>query len=356
MKNIFTDIPYADGHMGRRQMVDEKHLLVMQVALKPGQKVPQHDANSNVHLLVIEGRVVVTLSDKDIAAPAGALVPVAFQTPMSIRNDSDANASFLILKTPNPSDMVSQAPVIREDQTVAEFVIEHPELREKLEKMGIDYCCGGKRPMGDAVKAAGLEWAAFLDALKKTPAPKARDGAQADWSSASLSVLADYILEKHHTFMKEQLPRLDELLGKVQKAHKAQHGEMLAGLRRVFDSLREEIESHLIKEERILFPAIKGIDAFVGGTGGLPVIHCGSVANPIRQMELEHDSAGDALAEMHRITGNYTLPEDACQSFAALYEGLQAMEADLHEHIHLENNILFPKSIEREQTMNNKLR
>ena len=105
MKNVFEDIPYTDGQMGKRQLVDETHLLVMQVALQPGQQVPPHNANSNVHLLIVEGQVIVTLDGKDTAAAKGALLPIAIQTPMSIRNDSQENASFLIFKSPNPSEI-----------------------------------------------------------------------------------------------------------------------------------------------------------------------------------------------------------------------------------------------------------
>ena len=105
MKNVLKEIPYAGDGMGKRQLVDEKHLLVMQVALKPGQQVPQHNANSNVHLLIIEGQVIVTLDGKDAVAAKGDILPVAFKTPMSIRNASKENASFLILKSPNPSEM-----------------------------------------------------------------------------------------------------------------------------------------------------------------------------------------------------------------------------------------------------------
>lgn len=347
IKNIYKDVPYTEGRMGNRQLVNEKHMLVMQIALKPGQQVPLHKANSNVHLLVLEGDVIVTLDGQDVPAPRGTLLPVAFQTPMTIRNDTDSNASFLVLKTPNPSEMSAGGITVREDQTVAELIIEHPELREKLEKMGIDYCCGGKRPLGEAVGAAGIEWPVFVRELQE----EAKPSAQKDWSRAPVTELADHILNRHHTYMKEQLPRLDGLLSKVRSAHGENHGPMIDELRRVFDSLRSEIEMHLLKEEQILFPAIKAVDAFVSGTGELPEIHCGSVANPIRQMEHEHDSAGEALAEMRRITGNYTLSEDACQTFAALYDGLQAIEADLHEHIHLENNILFPRSIRQESEM-----
>ena len=105
MKNVFEDIPYTDGQMGKRQLVGETHLLVMQVALQPGQQVPPHNANSNVHLLIVEGQVIVTLDGHDIAAAKGTLLPIAIQTPMSIRNDSQENASFLIFKSPNPSEI-----------------------------------------------------------------------------------------------------------------------------------------------------------------------------------------------------------------------------------------------------------
>lgn len=105
MTNVLKDVPYQDQGMGRRKLVDEKHLLVMQAALKPGQVVPQHDANSNVHLLCVEGAVIVTLAGKDVPLATGDLLPVAFRTTMSIRNDGKENASFLIIKTPNPSEM-----------------------------------------------------------------------------------------------------------------------------------------------------------------------------------------------------------------------------------------------------------
>jgi regulator of cell morphogenesis and NO signaling len=131
-----------------------------------------------------------------------------------------------------------------------------------------------------------------------------------------------------------------------------QHGALLNKLQELFDALEAELAEHLQKEEQILFPAIKGIDFFVSGNGTRPEFHCGTIDNPIRQMMLEHDNAGGVLAEMRQLTDNYQLPADACRTFGALYDGLQALEADLHEHIHLENNILFPKSIEQEKTMN----
>jgi regulator of cell morphogenesis and NO signaling len=148
--------------------------------------------------------------------------------------------------------------------------------------------------------------------------------------------------------MKEQLPRLSTMLGKVKKAHGDKHGEMLTELEAVYGSLREEIEMHLMKEEEILFPYIHQIEAYATKQGPKPQVHCGTIVNPITQMEHEHENAGRALEQMRKLTNNYTLPDDGCTTFAALYEGLAAMEDDLHEHIHLENSILFPKAIDLE--------
>jgi len=178
------------------------------------------------------------------------------------------------------------------------------------------------------------------------------DTAATDWIQVPLSVLADHILTTHHVFTKTQLARIDTLLAKVQNAHRIQHGTMLDSLRDAFDPLKAELEAHLMKEEQILFPAVNAIDGFLSGRNDRPVVHCGSVASPIRQMEREHDGAGAALVTMREITDDYRLPDDACQTFKALYEALEALEADLHEHIHLENNILFPASVSQEQRMN----
>ncbi len=244
-------------------------------------------------------------------------------------------------------DMI--ATEISPDITVGELVVRTPQLRPQLEQMGIDYCCGGKQPLLAAVEAAGLEWATVIKTLDAAAHEATADDTA--WNQVSLSRLVDHIVETHHAFMKDQLPRLDGLLAKVQKAHSSMHGDMLTQLRRAFDAIRSELEAHLMKEEQILFPLIRQTDAFMNDGGQRPVSHCGSVANPIRQMEVEHDDAGNELAIIRKLTDGYQLPIDACPTFEALYDGLQAMEDDLHEHIHKENNILFPKSIEQEAEM-----
>lgn len=250
------------------------------------------------------------------------------------------------------SDKPKTADTLRPEQTVAEIILRHPCLRERLEQLGIDYCCGGKKPLADAVKDAGLDLNVVLAELKQGLQQGASAVAATDWTTVPLTVLADHILDTHHVFTKAQLARIDTLLAKVQNAHRNRHGVMLDSLRNAFESLKNELEAHLMKEEQILFPSIKGIDGFMSGTQARPVVHCGSIAYPIHQMEYEHDGAGTSLGNMREMTHDYQLPEDACQTFKALYEALEALETDLHEHIHLENNILFPASISQEQRMN----
>ncbi|QHI68017.1 iron-sulfur cluster repair di-iron protein [Tichowtungia aerotolerans] len=264
-----------------------------------------------------------------------------------VRNDASNNP----LKTDNEGRAGLMKHGIESNITVANLVVRYPQLRASLELMGIDYCCGGKKPLGIAVKEAGLQWEAVQEALMEALAVQP-ESVKKNWADVPLSELVDHIVLTHHVFMKEQLPRLSGLLVKVEKAHGAQHGEMLAQLRLNYSTLRSELEAHLMKEEQDLFPLIKQIEAFSCGNGPAPVSHCRNMADPIRQMEIEHDHAGNTLATLRRLTDNYQLPSDACPTFEALYEGLAAMEADLHEHIHLENNILFPKSAEQAATVN----
>ena len=249
-------------------------------------------------------------------------------------------------KTTSPS-----AADIRADGTVADLVLAHPALRPLLDRLGIDYCCGGKKPFAQAVRAAGHDLQTVIDNCHRTLRASAGAPAATDWARASVTELAGHILSTHHAFTRAQLTRIDGLLARVQRAHAAAHGDLLEQVRNIFDALRAELESHLAKEEQILFPAIQSIDGYLAGRNARPAIHCGRVAYPIRQMEAEHDSAGAALARLRALTGGYQAPPDACATFQALYEALPALEADLHEHIHLENNILFPRSVEQEERM-----
>ena len=172
--------------------------------------------------------------------------------------------------------------------------------------------------------------------------------AERDWYTAPLHELVAHILQVHHAYMKEALPRVKELARKVLRAHGTNHGEMLQRVDDLYQALYDELSSHLLKEESVLFPYIVAAEAHRQGASERPAACFGSVGNPIRQMEHEHESAGQALVQIREVTDDFRLPEDACPTYRALYEELARMEGDLHQHIHLENNILFPRAIAAE--------
>ena len=227
-------------------------------------------------------------------------------------------------------------------KTIGEIARENPSSVRVFEKYSIDFCCGGKISFAEACQKRGIAPAALQAELDQAAA--GRPGGERDWSEAPLALLIDHIVGTHHVYLKSELPRLQGWLDKVIAAHGAAHGETLVPLGQVFGGLRAELEAHLAKEEMILFPLIKRMEA-----GDRSRAHCGSVNNPIHVMEHEHDTAGRALEAMRQITGNYTLPADACNTYRVLFHGLAELEADLHQHIHLENNILFPRASELER-------
>lgn len=237
-------------------------------------------------------------------------------------------------------------------KSIAEIVIKHPETRKPLEEMGIDYCCGGKNSLKDACENAGLSPQEVVRKLEEVVEAAGREQLnKANLDKISLKELKDHIINEHHKFLKKELPRLKSLREKVYQAHQQKHGPMLENLGRIFQKLSTDIEMHLAKEEQILFPAIEQIENHIKQGGPEPEIHCGSITNPINQMEYEHEVAGGLLAEIRKNTSEYEPPADACESFKALYDGLRELEDNLHEHIHLENNILFPKAVKLEEEM-----
>ena len=228
--------------------------------------------------------------------------------------------------------------LLERNPTLAEVVVQYPPAVRVFEELGIDYCCGGDRPVSDAVSALHISLdapAERIDSACAAPEPDERD-----WSTASLTELADYIEAKHHAYLRSELPRLSDVCRRVLDAHRARHGDILAPLQETFEGLRSELEAHMMKEENVLFPMIRAREASADQEiGGFPI------EAPISVMRAEHDSAGEALETMRDITSNYSLPDDACPSYRDLYLSLQNLERDLHRHIHLENNILFPRAI-----------
>jgi regulator of cell morphogenesis and NO signaling len=215
-----------------------------------------------------------------------------------------------------------------------------------FERLGIDYCCGGKRPLAEVCAEKGLEPEAVQRELN---AGNSSSSGDRDWNSAPLLDLVSHIVNTHHGYLRRELAPLQARLEKVYRVYNERYGPTLTGLPQEFERLRAELELHTTKEERILFPAIVAAEAAVHAWAPPPANPFGSIRNPIRMMESEHEGTGRGLEEIRRITNNFEIPEYACNTFRALMSGLQELEQDLHLHIHLENNILFPRAIELER-------
>ena len=220
---------------------------------------------------------------------------------------------------------------IIEDKTVGQLVAERPSRAHIFEQFGIDYCCGGKKPLTQACREKNIDPQQVRDSLTQSEEPAQGD---ADWSAASLTELADHIEHTHHAYLKAELPRLDALTHKVASAHGHRHPELLQ-VRDVFVGLKNEMETHMAKEERIFFPACRQLEKDGEHSAGW-------LAGPIGVLTDEHDDAGRALSTLRELTHNYTPPPDACNTFRALLDGLGQLESDMHQHVHKENNILFP--------------
>jgi regulator of cell morphogenesis and NO signaling len=229
-------------------------------------------------------------------------------------------------------------------KTVRELAVEMPQATRVFEKLGIDYCCGGGKSLEEACAAARIPVAQVLESLAGASGPAAETPAAA----GSMSELIDHIVARHHAYVKSEVPRLEQLLAKVVGVHGKNHPELLE-IQASFHGLGGELSMHLMKEEHILFPYIKEMEASVNAGRGVPTPMFGSVRNPVQMMVMEHDSAGDALRAIRATSNGFTAPPDACISYQTLYGALLEFEADLHQHIHLENNILFPRAIAMEQ-------
>ena len=230
-----------------------------------------------------------------------------------------------------------------EIQTVGQMVVERPQRSRVFDRLRIDYCCGGKRTLEEACAKRGLDLKAVLAELEAFDAEANTQPDAVRPANLTMTELADDIERTHHAYLREELPRLGDLVKKVSAVHGQAH-PWLAGLTSVYADLVAELEPHMLKEEQILFPLIRELDQATT----TPSFHCGSVGNPIRMMEMEHQNAGAALDRIREMTTDYEIPEGACNSFRAMLSGLEHLEADLHLHIHKENEILFPKASEME--------
>lgn len=230
-------------------------------------------------------------------------------------------------------------------KTIGQYVLEQPALSKVFEKYGIDFCCGGKRPLEDVCREKGLDVAEVFKALGE--AASLPETENIDWKAATISEMVDHIYNVHHQYLYNEMPRLTRMVEKVARVH-GENDSRLGELANVYQQLVSELTMHMMKEENVLFPYCRELETATSS----PKFHCGSIGNPIRVMEMEHDQAGELLASMRTLTDGYNPPEWACNTYRAMLDGLKEMEADIHQHIHEENNILFPKAIQKSESLN----
>lgn len=237
--------------------------------------------------------------------------------------------------------------MINSEMTVRDVAIQLPESTRLFESLKIDYCCGGNQPLGQACASAGVD----VDDVMEMLAGVGQSNEANDFQNASLPELITHILDTHHVFTKSEMDRLQLLADKVLNAHGGNHPE-LVHLDELLTRLCDDLKPHMFKEEQILFPYINALVQAADQNRTVPFAPFGTVKNPIRMMTMEHDTAGEILRELRALTSDYKVPADGCISYQTLYQALENFEKDLHQHIHLENNLLFPKALELENALN----
>lgn len=224
------------------------------------------------------------------------------------------------------------------ETTVGELVRSVPARSRIFENLGIDYCCGGKRPLAEVCRTKGLDPATVVAMLS------AQDGAPehvpANPDAMTLSELCDHIERAHHDYLREELPRLDFMTRKVAAVH-GDHEPRLHEVRRVFDAFHTEIAAHTEEEEAQVFPTIRKLEFANGDKTAVAV----SLQSAFAKLEREHQNAGAALERLAELTDHHTPPDWACNTFRAMYDTLARLERNMHQHVHKENNVLFPRAL-----------
>lgn len=244
-------------------------------------------------------------------------------------------------ETNNSSDIYGK-------MVIKDLVLKNFKAVEVMEKYGIDFCCNGKKEIGSALEEKKIDLAKFYDELEEVISQRVDPNTR--FESWELTFLCQYIVNNHHAYVKEAIPRITAHVNKVANKHGGRYPYLLE-VASLFSTIANEMTSHMLKEEKILFPLIKYIVDCKNFNERPKNEGYGSIKNPINKMEQEHDSAGEILQQIRELTNNYDLPEDACTTFSITYQELDEFEKDLHKHIHLENNILFPKSIALEEVL-----
>jgi regulator of cell morphogenesis and NO signaling len=228
---------------------------------------------------------------------------------------------------------------------VNEIALSDPGARRVLEDAGVDYCCGGGKSLHDACMRANVPAEVILEQLRQNS--KRTGTEESGWKHAPLAELTRHIRERHHGYVRDVIPRLREMLAKVREKHGSRHREV-GEIEKLFGDIAREMQMHMQKEEQILFPYVDALERAASGQGAIEPPFFQTVRNPIYSMMKEHDAAGELVRQIRTASNGYRVPEDACTTFRAAYQELEQFEKDLHLHVHLENNILFPRAVELE--------
>lgn len=237
---------------------------------------------------------------------------------------------------------------ISKEKTVGELVTQDYRAAQVFKKVGIDFCCNGNISLEDACTKNNISTDYVITSLNKVANQKSDGGT--DYNSWPLDLLADYVEKKHHRYVEEKIKEIIPYLDKITHVHGDRHPE-LAEVNKLFKESAGELSAHMKKEELILFPHIRKM-VQSKQSEAKPAAHFGSVQNPIKMMMHEHDSEGERFRKISNLTDEYTVPADGCNTYRVTLSLLKEFEDDLHLHIHLENNILFPKSLLLEESLN----
>lgn len=226
--------------------------------------------------------------------------------------------------------------VINEKSKIGDIVIIFPGASDIFYRHHIDFCCGGNRPLEEAIEKQGLDGKHLIEEINsKYEVFSSQTDQFMDWAKESPSKLIEHIIGTHHAYLREELPRLSEYLFKILKVHGKGHEELFE-VHKLYNTLRTELEGHLVKEEEYLFPMLNKLEKDPSLKGAMEKLR--------EEIEQEHTGAGDILKELREVTDHYKIPEDACKTYEITYEKLKELESDLFIHIHLENNILFSRA------------
>ncbi|MBJ8027444.1 iron-sulfur cluster repair di-iron protein [Bacillus cereus group sp. N21] len=229
--------------------------------------------------------------------------------------------------------------IFTEDSVIGDIVTQFPKASDLFKSYRIDFCCGGNRPIIDAINERNLSSEEILTKLNTLyHETKQLNESEIDWKTASYSELIDYIVNKHHRYLNEELPLLSPYVTKVLRVHGTGQPH-LAQIHKLFHELKTELEQHLIKEETEDFPLILAFEQNPTDENYM------KLRKVVDELENEHNHAGDIIKELRKVTNDFTLPVGACGTYRLVYQRLEALESDLFEHIHLENNVLFPRAI-----------